>query len=399
MSKSKYYLIIALLLSFLGCSPPEKIKIAFLGPLTGGLSDELGRLTLEGVRLAVEERNNNGGIGNKKIELLLIDTEGKPDKALEKTKKLINTNEIYGVIGPVYSSVGLKVAPYLQEKKIVTISPTASHIQLTNEGSYIFRLTATNDLQAKILAFYLYQKLNIKNMGILSFKSDAYSSNFGELFRKNFTAAGGNVLAEETFSEAETDYTRQLRQIEKSGVKALFLPLYAKQAGNLLLQLQKLGIKNLKIFGSDTLSGPDFGGTAGGLVDGVIFSNVENAEGGRVQDFRKYYRKVLKKDPENFSLRAYDSTNILLDGIEKTNELLQGKPAKPAVKKEMIQKEVASLKRYDGVSGMFCFQPNGDVVRNIGIYIYRKQKILNLGNYGVKDGKIILRKNGPPDCE
>ena len=87
----------------------DPIKIGWISSLTGALSSA-ALAENQGVQLAVDEINKNGGILGRQIELLTRDTAGDPTKAVNFAQQLAFSDKVNVVIGPVNSGEGLAVA-------------------------------------------------------------------------------------------------------------------------------------------------------------------------------------------------------------------------------------------------------------------------------------------------
>ena len=122
-------LTIALSLAFaavIGCGNSDTVKIGFVGPMTGDAA-QYGKLMSQAVKLAADEKNAAGGIGGKKISVVVEDDEAKVDKGNAAIEKLTGVDKIYGLVGAVFSSVSLAIAPTAEATKTIMISPSSTH--------------------------------------------------------------------------------------------------------------------------------------------------------------------------------------------------------------------------------------------------------------------------------
>ena len=124
--------LIALVAASCANSGPATAKIGFIGPLTGDYA-KYGILMSQSAELAISERNAAGGIGGTKITLVKEDSEGKVDKATAAMEKLASVDKINGLVGEVFSSSSLAIAPRADAEKIVMISPSSTHPDLTSK--------------------------------------------------------------------------------------------------------------------------------------------------------------------------------------------------------------------------------------------------------------------------
>lgn len=120
----------------------DVVKIGSLHPLSGGLALE-GQEMRDGVKLAVEERNEAGGIkslGGKKVELIDKDHEGSPEKGVSEVQKL-EREGVAGIIGAYSSGVALPATQEAERSRIPFVIDIGSADEITNRGfKYTFRL-------------------------------------------------------------------------------------------------------------------------------------------------------------------------------------------------------------------------------------------------------------------
>jgi branched-chain amino acid transport system substrate-binding protein len=101
-----------------------------------GDSANYGKLMSQAVKIAIDEFNETGGAAGKKAQLIIEDDQGKVEKGNPAIEKLAGVDKVYGIIGAVFSSVSLAVAPKAEASKIVMISPSSTHKGLTRVNSF-----------------------------------------------------------------------------------------------------------------------------------------------------------------------------------------------------------------------------------------------------------------------
>ncbi|RKZ20523.1 hypothetical protein DRQ23_08955 [bacterium] len=151
---------------------PEVIKIGAILVLTGP-DAKAGQSAREGIELAVNEINSAGGIKGNLLEIVYEDDAGDPAKAVSAAKKLIDIDKVPAVIGPMWSSSVLAVAPIAEKKKVVILSPTASAPSITKAGDYIFRNTYSDVFEGTKAAEFAYKKLGLKQAAVTYINIDA----------------------------------------------------------------------------------------------------------------------------------------------------------------------------------------------------------------------------------
>ena len=106
--------------------------------------------------MAIDEANKNGGVNDRKLELIKLDNQSNIELVPIVVQKLIEEHKVIALIGEVASNRSLKAAPIAQENKVVMLSPTSSHPDLTKVGDYIFRACYPDTVQGRIMANFAY---------------------------------------------------------------------------------------------------------------------------------------------------------------------------------------------------------------------------------------------------
>src|SRR5690625_939179 len=148
MKKISILLIVVIGIFYLaGCSQEkargaeETVKIGTLHPLSGGQALE-GQEMRDAIRLAVQEKNGNGGIeslNGMKIELIESDHEGLPEKGITEVQKLDRQN-VVGIIGAYSSNVALTATQEAERAKVPFLVDIGTVNEITERGfEYTFR--------------------------------------------------------------------------------------------------------------------------------------------------------------------------------------------------------------------------------------------------------------------
>ncbi len=362
----------------------ETVKIGFLGPMTGDAGN-YGKLMSQAVKIAVEEQNEAGGIQGFNVELIIEDTEGKVEKGNPAIEKLVSVNKVFGIVGSVFSSVSLAVAPKAEASKTVMISPSSTHKDLPDKGKYIFRDVMSDALQAVVFAKYLANVENIKTVAILYVKND-YSQGLAMDFKAQYEKEGGKVVAEETALQGDKDFKTQLTKLKGANAEALYIPNYVAEIAQILEQAKQLGVE-AKIFSADGFSNPQIFELAGDLANGITFTQAAEQPASKTKrDFEAKYLKKYGEKPDAFSLNAYDGARIILAAIAETAKK-EGESL--AIDRSAVQGVVAKTKDFDGASGKITFTSNGDLVVNIGVYVSENRKYKQIKTFTLDGDKLI----------
>ena len=113
------------------CGPTEPVRLGFLGGISGRFAD-LGATGRNGALLAVEQRNQRGGIRGRQVELVARDDEQNNEKGLQGLRELVEQNVI-GVVGPMTSSIAVAINREAEMARVVLMSPTSVTNALTGK--------------------------------------------------------------------------------------------------------------------------------------------------------------------------------------------------------------------------------------------------------------------------
>lgn len=361
---------------------PSSAKVGFIGPMTGDYGN-YGDLISKGILLAIEEKNATGGIAGKiPVELIVEDSEGDPQKGLAGIEKLSSSDKIVALTGPVFTGVSFAVGERVQAEGIMMVTPSGTHKDITNIGDYVFRTVASDGLQGEVSGHYFYEKLGIRELGVLYVKND-YSQGLYEGTKESFESRGGTVSIAETAQIGDKDFKTQLTKIRAAGPDAIYIPNYTAEMAQILEQATQLGV-NIPFVSSDGFSNPEIYSLAGAYTDGVIYvgpTQVDESE--KYKKFVADYTKKWGFAPDSFATNAYDAAYILFDALEKVYADT-GKFDRKAVRDAF-----AATKDFAGVTGTINFAENGDLVAYQGVYKVEGTTPKYVGTFTVVDGELV----------
>ncbi|HEY4641525.1 MAG TPA: ABC transporter substrate-binding protein [Thermoanaerobaculia bacterium] len=361
----KRLLVVAALL-VLACRPNREsqtapvatdIPVGLYGAMTGSEA-AFGQATMQGVKLAAEEINANGGVLGRKIRLVIEDDQGKAEEAASAVTKLITRDNVIAVIGENSSNQSLAAAPICQSNQIPMISPSSTNPNVTKKGDYIFRVCFIDPYQGKALALFARQNLNLTNAALLIDNKNDYSVGLGKVIHDEFTRLGGKIVAEQTYAGGDSDFRPQLTTIKSANPQVLFVPGFYTEAGQIASQARDLGI-TVPLLGGDGWDSPAVVAIGGKAVDGCYFSDhyFVGEERPAVQRFVREINKRTGKNPDANSALGYDALHILANAIAKAGSL----------DRKAIRDQIATTKDYDGVSGVITMGPDRDPIKPVAM--------------------------------
>lgn len=346
----------------------QEILIGEYSSLTGTAAT-FGTSTDKGAKLVVEEINAAGGILGKKIRLIAEDDQSKPEEAATVVTKLITRDRVKAVVGEVASSRSLAAAPICQSNGVPMVTPSSTNPKVTQVGDYIFRVCFIDEFQGDVIARFVHNSLNMKKVAILKDVKNEYSVGLAQYFTKSFTQMGGQIVAEQAYSEGDNDFKAQLTAIKAAKPEIIFVPGYYNEAALIVKQGRELNIASPFIGGDgwDSAKLLEIGGAA---MEGMYYCNHYSTDDPRevVQNFVKKFREKYHEIPDAIAALSYDATKILLDAITRA-----GSTDGPKLRDAM-----AATKDFDGVTGTITINSERNATKSAVILT-------------IKDGKLVLK--------
>jgi len=213
------------------------IKIGVIEPLSGPVAAS-GNYIRMGAEIARDWINARGGVGGRKIELVIEDNKSDPKEAASAAEKLIVRDKVPAIMGAWGSSMTLAAMPKLEEYGVPMVVETSSAASITKRGNpWIFRISPPSEMEALGLEQYV-DKLGVKQADFLAVNTDwgrGSVTAFGDMLKKK----GGLVGHAEFMEQSATDMNAQITKIKTSSADTLFLTTAVEQITLVLKQGQE----------------------------------------------------------------------------------------------------------------------------------------------------------------
>ena len=338
----------------------DTIKIGVNLELSGGVA-AYGNAEKNGIELAAEQINKDGGILGKKVKLVVKDNKSDNNEAATVAANLVTNDKVVAVIGPATSGATKTVIPNMTKAQVPVISPSATDDSITLNGKdvqkYVFRSCFQDSFQGIMLADYATNKLKAEKVAILADNSSDYAIGLTKAFKKEYK---GNIVLEENFTQDDKDFQAVLTKLKGKDFDAIYVPGYYTQAGLIIKQARELGITQ-PIIGADGFGDEKMVQTAGAQnVNNVFYSTHFSTKApatDKVPAFIEAYKAKYNAEPSTFNALAYDSLYMIKQAIEDQ------KSADSAA----IQKGLANLKDFEGVTGTMTIDKNHNPEKSLVI--------------------------------
>lgn len=330
-------------------APQETIKIAVYAPLTGDHA-EYGNSFKVSAELMAEKWNKKGGAGGYKIEIVSYDDKSNGEEAATIAEKVVEDQDIVGIIGSYVSGVSMAATPTFQEGGLLNISASASHPDFTKAGDYIFRNNTIISVEGAATVDAVKNNLKAKKVGLLSIKTD-WGVSTAQIV-KDLVAEDNafEIVAHEECVDGSDDYSTQVSKFQQAGAEAIivvgmhntFVP-FARQFRQIDPNIGLAAFANL--YNQQVI---DLGGE---YVEGTVFpvAYVNESTDPLVIEYRDAYKAVTGKDPSSLAAQAYDAAGMMMEAIDNVK----------SKDRAAIRDYVAQI-NYTGVGGVTSFDENGE---------------------------------------
>ncbi len=350
-----------LLFAFQPASAAEGIKLGAIFAKTGAAAPS-NQAQLIGIRYAIKKINSQGGVLGRPMELIEYDNRGTQLGSKAAAQQAVRDN-VVAVVGPSWSSHSLAAAPVLQEAGVVMLTPYSTHVDVTKIGNYIFRSCFTDLLQGKLLAQFAIKDLKLKTAAIMVDVKSDYSIGLAKYIKDNFVQMGGIMLTEQHYTHNQHDFSKQLKAIKELHPGVIFIPGH-DEGIFIARQAQSLAIDAIPIFGDGVNYTSAIEKGSGTLYKGYFTAHWDKAATNKRS--RKFVVDIEKEGIETISKVAlvYDSVLLLKDAISRAG----------STDREAIRLALADTQGFQGVSGTFSFDKNGDPVKGVTFMELRQGK-------------------------
>jgi branched-chain amino acid transport system substrate-binding protein len=353
-----FILCVAGTVPFVSCSEgaggdPNEIVIGEFGSLTGTTAT-FGISTKNGIDMAIDSINKVGGVLGKQVRVIVEDDQGRPEEAQTVVTKLINSDRVVAVLGEVASSRSLAAAPVAQQNRIPMISPSSTNPRVTEIGDYIFRVCFIDPFQGLVMAKFATNTLKVKNVAILRDVRNDYSVGLAGVFIENFQKMGGTIVADESYSEGDTDFSAQLTAIRARRPEAIYIPGYYTEVGLIARQARGLGL-NVPLLGGDGWDSPRLTEIGGAALNNSYFSNHYSYQDPSpvIQNFVATYKERYGEAPDALAALGFDAANILFDAMRRAN----------STEPQAVRDALAQTKDFPGITGRITIDAQRNAVK------------------------------------
>ena len=349
-----------------GAIAKDKVKVGFIGPITGGVSAN-GLGGRNSADLAVKLRNADPK-SKYEYELVVLDDECKPNVAVQVATKMAADKEIIGAATHYCSSTAIATVDVYHKfgLPVIVWGAVLPDITYRNKYAEVHRVNGTMINQNDANADLIY-KIGYRNAAVIHDTTD-YGKGHNEYFTKAFTKLGGKIVGTFGVTADQQDFTAELTQIKALNPEVIYFGGLTPIGVRIRSQMDKLGIKAV-FDGTSGIVSDAFIQGLGPLAEGVLAfregAPTEKLPGGKFF-MEKYDAQKSDTPPEAYGAFAFAAMDLVLGAIEKVG---------PDRKKVIA--DLANVKDRDSIVGKITFDDHG------------QNTVAVITKYVVQDGKFV----------
>jgi branched-chain amino acid transport system substrate-binding protein len=331
----------------------EPLKVGALLAVTGPASF-LGAPEARTLQLLADDLNARGGVAGRKIELIVKDTGGSPEKAISFAKQLIEEERVFAIIGPATSGETMAVKNIAEDGKTILISCAAAEVIVNPVARYVFK-TPQKDSHALAKIFREMRSRGIARIGVLS-SNTGFGKAGKEQIEKLAPEHGIQIAVNEVYDKAATDLTAEVTKLKAAGVQAVLNWSIEPAQAILVKNVRQVGLA-VPIFQSHGFGNIQYVKAAGAAAEGVILPHGRILVAETLPDahpqkavlvaYKKAYEARFKEDVSGFGGYAHDAFALLVNAIRAAGP-----------DREKVRAALESTRGFVGASGVFNLSPS-----------------------------------------
>ena len=345
----------------------DKVKVGFIGPLTGGVSAN-GLGGRNSADLAVRLRNADPK-AKYEYELVVLDDECKPNVAVQVATKMAAEKDIVAAATHYCSATAIATVDTYHKFGFPVIVWGAVLPDITYRNNYaeVHRVNGTminqNDANAELIS-----SLGYKTVAVIHDTTD-YGKGHNEYFSKSLEKIGkAKIVGTFGVTADQQDFTTELTKIKALNPDVIYFGGLTPIGVRIRSQMDKLGIKAV-FDGTSGIVSDSYIQGLGPLAEGTLAfregAPTEKLPGGKFF-MEKYNEQKYENPPEAYGAFAFAAMNMILDAIEKVGQ----------DRKKVID-ELADVKDRDSIVGKITFDDHG------------QNTVPVITKYVVQDGKFV----------
>lgn len=288
----------------------EPLKIGVTMPLTGSQAG-YGNDFVIGMRQALKDLNDAGGVAGRPLELVVLDTQAEPALGINALNKLINVDKV-PIVLTAWSSVVKAQAPTANREKVLLLNVGANATEIAHLGDFIYSVFPLADVDITALAQYTYGTLGKRKVGLLYINNDS-GIDGAKIYKAEFEKAGGQIVTFEAYDPKATEFSGMLLKLRVANPDMVHVHGLVTDVPMVIAQMRQLGLQqrassysagyNQKLI--DQLGPAAEGFIVTSLAPGV-------SDNPKVQEFLDRWQKEQNRHPNGLPYIQYTYDSVLV---------------------------------------------------------------------------------------
>jgi branched-chain amino acid transport system substrate-binding protein len=363
-----------------GCG--SKPVVGVLLPATGE-AGTYGESIESGVRLAISDARDREGLPTG-FDVVWVDTESDPDRAVSELRRLVSERGIKMVIGGATSSEAQALVEVLDDLEVVCLSPTASTPGISRRSKLFFRIYPSDELEGHTAARFMFDRLGQTRTVVYSGAGEYAAGIEPEFVAQFVETLGGEIVSRVDLTDGDWRSASDAA-VPASGVGAVYVIGYAPQILEVITHLRETGYAGRMVttsaFFNDRIIAE-----AGAAAEGILFPLPpfdRTSDKEPVLGFVNRYMDALGKAPDVFAAHGYDAMWLTIQVMTVAN---------PPQTNEIRKAFHFGMNELMGVTGPILFDDYGDVKHYPKMFIVNDGQVLSYQRYIKTERERILRE-------
>lgn len=299
-----------------------------------GEGSSWGIASKNGIDMAVERLNSNGGILGRKVEVVHQDDQATPKNSISAFRHLVDVEKVHFVIGPNWSNLGIPLIEMAEKTKTIVISPSLGVAKFNEANKYLFNTWPHDYLLSEQLAEHVFRK-GLRSVALVG-AEHVWVREQTEAFKNRFERLGGKVsFLTEPLPGTQDLRTEALRIKSTPDIDAVVSTTDGVLVGSLVAkELKQLGVR-VPLF-SITLDQSAIDASQGGF-EGLEFLTFLTPR----SEFQTAYEARFKTPIDIGADSAYDAVMMLAQAITDAG----------SYNTDLVSAKLSAIREYAGMSG------------------------------------------------
>jgi branched-chain amino acid transport system substrate-binding protein len=312
--------------------------------------------------MAVKDINDKGGVNGHPLEMIVLDTQAKPEMAIPAFNRLVEVDKVPIIIS-AWSAVVKSLAPIANRTATLQISVGANAPEIAKLGDYTYTVFPLAEVDVTALANYTYTNLKKRKAAVLYINNDTGIGG-AKIYRETFIKAGGEVVAFEGYDPKSTDFTGLLLKLRVANPDVVHMHTLA-ELPTVIAQMRQLGMTQ-QITSYSAGYNPKILAQLGATAEGLIVTSLAptsnaNPNVGKLLDLWKQVGRAPNGLPYlQYSWDATVFTSEIYGWLDKRDMPLTG---------ENCRKAMLEIRSYDlPMTGKLVIQDDHRVKKPVYLY-------------------------------